>query len=64
MHFEILALFVQSEQVTSVQECEAALDCCLQRPFGKEIFSLLTVTLTFVHFEWFRNFGIPGEISF
>ena len=46
MHFEILALFVQSEQATSVQECEAALGCCLQRPLEQVIFSLLTVTAT------------------
>ena len=63
MHFEISALIVQSEQAIWVQEYEAALGCCLQRPFEK-IFSLLTVTLTIVHFVWFRDFRIPGEISF
>ena len=66
MHFEIPSLFVQSEQATSVQECEAALGCCLQRPLEQEIFSLLTVTATLaiVHFVWFPDFSTPGEISF
>ena len=66
MHFEIPASFVQSKQATWVQECEAALGFCLQRPLEQEIFSLLTVTatLTIVHFVWFRDFGIQGEILF
>ena len=46
MHLEIPALFVQSEQATWVQEYEAALGCCLQRPLEQDIFSLLTVTAT------------------
>ena len=46
MHFEIPTLFVQSEQATRVQECEAALGCCRQLLLEQEIFSLLTVTAT------------------
>ena len=66
MHFEIFSLFVQSEQATWVQESEATLGCCLQRPLEQEIFSLFTVKaiLTIFFFEWFRDFGIPREISF
>ena len=45
MRFEIPALFVQSEQATWVQEYEAALGFCLQRPLEQDIFSLLTVSL-------------------
>ena len=41
MHFEIPALFAQSELATWVQECEEALGCCLQRPLEQEIFFLL-----------------------
>ena len=63
MHFEIPALFVQSEQATWVQECGVGSTAPI---LEQEIFPLLTVTatLTIVHFEWFRDFGIPEEISF
>ena len=66
MYFEIPALFGQSEQATWLQEWEAALACCLQRPLEQGIFSLLIViaTLTIIHFVWFRDFGLSGEISF
>ena len=65
-YLEIPALFAQSEQATWVQECEAALGCCLQRSLEQEILSLFTVTasLKIFHFVWFRDFGITGEISF
>ena len=46
MHFEIPALFLQSEQATWAQQCEAALGCCLQRSLEHKIFSFLTVTAT------------------